>query len=312
MNTGVDITIDEAIQRFSDYLSSQKYALKTVETYMADITYWRRWLEKNTVISKVRQLVREDITEYLIYLSRECMGRFYLDGSNDKPAGLGLAATSIKKKLAALRKFALFLVESDYHNHNITNAIKTPRIPQKEPAFLNRHEYSALLYEARRRHKTRDFAILMTFIQTGIREGELVRLTLEDVNLKSKEITVKNRKGGVDTIIPLSTPVLVALSEWLAIRPNVNHNQVFVSKTGKPLTERTIRYLVKHYMRKAGIRKQASTHTLRHTFGAFKSAKNVDLKTLQYWMGHKQVETTLHYLHLIKKRAPELMEKTAL
>jgi site-specific recombinase XerD len=65
-------------------------------------------------------------------------------------------------------------------------------------------------------------------------------------------------------------------------------------------------------MTKAGIGKQASAHTLRHTFGAFKSAKNVDLKTLQYWMGHRRAETTLHYLHLVKKRAPELMEATAL
>ena len=116
----------------------------------------------------------------------------------------------------------------------------------------------------------------------------------------------------MDTDIPLPTPAVEALTPWIALRPVTQLTRVFLSKTKRPLDERSIRYLVKYYMRKAGIKKQASAHTLRHTFGAFKSAKNVDLKTLQYWMGHKSPETTLHYLHLVKKRAPELMEATTL
>lgn len=311
MTTGADITIDKAIQRFADYLYAQRYASKTIESYTADLGYWRKWLEKNSVITLVKQLVREDLTEYLIYLSKECQGRSYLDSSNgqlERP----LAATTLKKKIAAFRKFAAFLTDCGSHTHNIALGIKTPRIPHKEPSFLSELEYKALLYESWRRGKPRDYAIIVTLLQTGIREGELVRLSLDDVDLNLKKMTVKNRKGGIDTVIPLVAVAVKALSQWLAVRPKGDNQQVFISKTGKPLIERTIRYLVKYYMRKAKIKKQVSVHTLRHTFGAFKSAKNVDLKTLQYWMGHKRVETTLHYLHLIKKQAPELMEATAL
>lgn len=304
------ITIDEAIRRFSDYLTSQRYPQGTLYTYLKDITYWRKWLTQTSIINNVSDLSKEDVSEYLVHLSREGKGRPYL--ANGNGSNSGLSATTLKKKLAGLRKFALFLVEEGYHNINITASIKSPRVPKKEPVFLNQQEYKSLLYEAQRRDRPRDVAILMTLIQCGLREGELVRLDLADVDLNKRELSVRGRKGGVDTDIPLVEAAVEALREWLAKRPEVSHTRVFVSKSGKPLDERAIRYLVKYYMKKAGIRKQASTHTLRHTFGAWKSAKNVDLKTLQYWMGHKRPETTLHYLHLVKKRAPELMEQTSL
>jgi len=199
-----------------------------------------------------------------------------------------------------------------YHNTNLAGGIRSPRVPRKEPVFLNQQEYKALLYEAQRRGRPRDEALLQTLIQCGLREGELVRLRLADIDLNKREIHVRDRKGGIDTDIPLSSPAFDALTKWLNVRPDVPHTRVFASKSGHPLDERAIRYLVRYYMRRAGINKQASAHTLRHTFGAWKSAKGVDLKTVQYWMGHKRAETTLHYLHLVKKRAPELMEATSL
>jgi site-specific recombinase XerD len=130
--------------------------------------------------------------------------------------------------------------------------------------FLNQQEYKALLYEAQRRGRARDEAILMTLIQCGLREGELVRLELSDVDLAKRELHLRGRKGGVDTDIPLVEAAVEALRNYLAVRPNIPHSKVFVSsRSAKPLAERAIRYLVKYYMKRAGIRKQASTHTLR-------------------------------------------------
>ncbi len=301
-------TIDHAIQRFQAHLEAMKHPTKTVRSYCNDLVYWRRWLKDNSIVEQVSGLVKEDVAEYLMYLGREAPGRQV----NGKGPQMGLAASSIKRKLAALRKFSTYLLEQEYHAVDITAGSKSPRVPKKEPAFLNQQEYKALLYEAQKKGKARDEAILMTLIQCGLREGELVKLSLPDLSLEKREVRLRGRKGNVDTDIPLATPAVDALSKWLAVRPQVEHDRVFISKTGRPLDERAIRYMVNYYMKKAGIRKQASAHTLRHTFGAFKSAKNVDLKTLQYWMGHKSAETTLHYLHLVKKRAPELMEATSL
>ena len=309
-NQSTSITIDEAIRRFRDYLTAQGYPPLTIATYLGDVAYWRTWLTQNSIIRSVSELAKEDVSEYLVHLAKEGQGRLYPNGNGKHK---GLSPVTIKKKLAGLRKFALFLLEEGFHETNVTSSIKSPRVPKKEPVFLNQQEYKALLYEAQSRVRPRDTAILMTLIQCGLREGELVRLELSDVDLIKRELHLRGRKGGVDTDIPLVEAAVEALSQWLAVRPKVEHTRVFISsRSAKALDERAIRYLVKYYMKRAGIRKQASTHTLRHTFGAFKSAKNVDLKTLQYWMGHKRPETTLHYLHLVKKRAPELMEQTAL
>jgi integrase/recombinase XerC len=309
-NQSTSITIDEAIRRFRDHLTACGYPPLTIATYLGDVAYWRTWLTQNSVIRNVSELTKEDITEYLVHLAKEGQGRASPNGNGKQK---GLSAVTLKKKLAGLRKFALFLVEQGFHQADITASIKSPRVPKKEPVFLNQQEYKALLYEAQSRLRPRDTAILMTLIQCGLREGELVRLDLADCDLSKRELHLRGRKGGVDTDIPLVEAAVEALKAWLVVRPNVPHSKLFVSsRSPNPLDERAIRYLVKYYMKRAGIRKQASTHTLRHTFGAFKSAKNVDLKTLQYWMGHKRPETTLHYLHLVKKRAPELMEQTAL
>jgi integrase/recombinase XerC len=310
MNTLIaNFTINDAIDRFGDYLAAQGYPPLTIKTYLADVSYWRAWLAQNSVIQQVSQLAREDVSEYLVHLAKNGQGRPYAYNSK----ATGLSPVTLKRKLAALRKLSTFLVEHGYHSSDITSSIRSPRVPRKEPVFLNQQEYKALLYEAQKRGRPRDEAILMTLIQCGLRESELVRLELADIDLQKRDLHLRGRKGGVDTDLPLVQDVVEALSNWLSVRPSVTHSKVFVSsRSDKPLDERAIRYLVKHYMKKAGIRKQASTHTLRHTFGAFKSAKNVDLKTLQYWMGHKRPETTLHYLHLVKKRAPELVEATSL
>ena len=303
------MTLDEALLKFEDYLTGQKHPVLTVTTYVKNVQYFREYLRENSLSTSVSELCREDVTEYLISLAKTGSGRPSLPSAKNTD---GLSATTLKKKLAAIRKFSLFLLESGCHKADITAGIKSPRIAKREPAFLNQGEYKLLLYEAQRRGKARDYAILMILLQCGLRESELIKLTLEDVDLEKRELHLRNRKGGVDTDIPLPTPAVEAVSQWYSVRPATELTHVFLSKTGRPLDERSIRYLVKYYMRKAGIKKQASAHTLRHTFGAFKSAKNVDLKTLQYWMGHKSPETTLHYLHLVKKRAPELMEATTL
>lgn len=298
-------SINEGIVRFQHYLQASKLAPKTVADYVADVTAWRKWLSQNSIIEAVEQIVRDDVTDYL----------FFLGGQTARPASdtqTGLAAATIKRRLAALRSFASFLLDSGMNAKNIAIGVRSPRSSPKEPSFLGQHEYKALLYEAQRRHRPRDYAILMTFLQTGIRVGELCRLTLRDLFLDRRELLVRQRKGGVDTDIPLNSVAVDALREWLSVRPATAADTLFLSKNVRPLTERAIRYLVKSYLRRAGIRKQASVHTLRHTFGSHKANKGVDIAQLQYWMGHKRRETTLTYIHLIKKRAPELMEATAL
>jgi integrase/recombinase XerD len=179
--------------------------------------------------------------------------------------------------------------------------------------LLYKEQYKALLYEAS--DHIRDYAIIQTFLQTGIRLSELVSLRVEDVDLEHRLLTVRQGKGKKDRQIPLVDDVLKALRNYLRYRNTeliLDDEIFFLAKNGTSMNVSTVKYLVAKYVKKAGIRKKVSVHTLRHTFGAHKADKHMSLATLQELMGHKKKETTLKYIHLAKTNLRQEMVQTAL
>jgi site-specific recombinase XerD len=217
------------------------------------------------------------------------------------------------RKLAAIRKFFTFLEENRILAANPAHAVKGARREEKEPNILFKEQYKALLYEAS--DNIRDYAIIQTFLQTGIRLSELVNLCVEDVDLEHRILTVRQGKGKKDRQIPLVDDVLKALRNYLRYRNTeliLDDETFFLAKNGTSMNVSTVKYLVAKYVKKAGIRKKVSVHTLRHTFGAHKADKHMSLATLQELMGHKKKETTLKYIHLAKTNLRQEMVQTAL
>ena len=191
--------------------------------------------------------------------------------------------------------------------------MKGAKREEKEPNILYKEQYKALLYEAS--DNIRDYAIIQTFLQTGIRLSELVSLRVEDVDLVHRNLTVRQGKGKKDRQIPLVDDVLKALRNYLRYRTTeliLDDDTFFLAKNGTSMNVSTVKYLVAKYVKKAGIRKKVSVHTLRHTFGAHKADKHMSLATLQELMGHKKKETTLKYIHLAKTNLRAEMAETAL
>jgi site-specific recombinase XerD len=138
------MTLDDALIKFEDYLTGQKHPVLTITTYVKNVQYFREYLRENSLTTSVSELCREDVTEYLISLAKTGISRSSASSAKNTD---GLSATTLKKKLAAIRKFSIFLLESGCHKTDITNGIKSPRISKREPAFLNQGEYKLLLYE---------------------------------------------------------------------------------------------------------------------------------------------------------------------
>jgi integrase/recombinase XerC len=157
----------------------------------------------------------------------------------------------------------------------------------------------------------RDYAILQTFLQTGIRVSELASLTMSDVDFLKPAITVRG-KGGVEREIALEKRGMQALKNYLAVRGDSLSEQFFLNYQGEPISERGIRKLVVKYRKAAGISKKASCHTLRHTFATYKAEKGVSPFQLQQWLGHANLNTTQIYVHLGKQNAKKIMEQTSL
>lgn len=119
------------------------------------------------------------------------------------------------------------------------------------------------------------------------------------------------RKGGKHDTIPLNYKACKALKLWLSVRPGVEHDALFVSKFGGPLSLRAIQAMISTAMAEASIR-GASAHTLRHTMATHHVARGTDLKTVQETLGHADLKTTAGYVQLAKKAQRKALQEHAL
>ncbi len=276
---------------FRQALQARNASPRTVRAYGDDVTQFVAWLKNE--LERVDEVQREDIEAFLAYL-----------GAN------GAAGTSRRRKLCAVRHFFACLADHGHIAHDPTHGVANPKAEEHTPQILFRHEYKALLYEAR--ETPRDLAILQVFLQTGVRVGELCALTVDDIDLKGKELTVRQGKGLRDRVIPLTQDVCQALEQFLPTRQASDHNNLFLTKYGTPLLPRATNYMLAKYVRRAGIRKHISVHSLRHCCATHRADKGMPLRSLQAMLGHRSLETAYRYLHLARSSLRQEVEATAL
>jgi integrase/recombinase XerD len=140
-------------------------------------------------------------------------------------------------------------------------------------------------------------------------------LTIDEIDVEQKVLTVRQGKGKKDRQIPLVDEGVKALRNYLRFRNTqlvLDDEILFLAKNGTSLNVSTVKYIVAKYVKKSGIRKKVGVHTLRHTFGAHKADKHMGIAALQELMGHKKKETTLKYIHLAKTNLRQEMVETAL
>jgi integrase/recombinase XerC len=293
----LDMTTTQSLELFLRALQGQNYSPKTLRAYGDDLTQFLAWVEKNRVDFDIpTRFSRGDIEGFMQYLAAQRM-----------------TGVTRVRKLAAIRKFFTFLEENSILAANPAHTVKGARREEKETSILYKEQYKALLYEAS--DNIRDYAIIQTFLQTGIRLSELANLRVDDVDVEHRILTVRQGKGKKDRQIPLVDDAIKALRNYLRYRNTqliMDDDILFLAKNGTSMNVSTVKYTVAKYVKRAGIRKKVSVHTLRHTFGAHKADKQMSLATLQELMGHKKKETTLKYIHLAKTNLRQEMVQTAL
>jgi integrase/recombinase XerC len=291
------MTTTQALQIFLRALQGQNFSPRTLRAYGDDLTQFLAFVEKNRVDwDSPTRFDRADIEGFMQYLAAQ------------RRSGV----TRVRK-LAAIRKFFTFLEENQILAANPAHTVKGARREEKEPNILYKEQYKALLYEAS--DNIRDYAIIQTFLQTGIRLSELVNLRVDEVDFEHRILTVRQGKGKKDRQIPLVDEAVKALRNYVRYRNTeliLDDDTFFLAKNGTSMNVSTVKYLVAKYVKLAGIRKKVSVHTLRHTFGAHKADKHMSLASLQELMGHKKKETTLKYIHLAKTNLRQEMVQTAL
>jgi site-specific recombinase XerD len=213
------------------------------------------------------------------------------------------------RKMSAIREYFRFLEGVGIITKSPTIGIETPKREKNGRQVLRPDEYTKMLSLVGA--NPRDYAVLQVFLQTGIRVSELANLRIADIDFIKPAITVRG-KGSVEREIALEKKGIHALKSYLAIRPESISTRVFLNYQAEPISERGIRKLVVKYRVEAGITKNASCHTLRHTFATYKAEKGVSAYQLQQWLGHANLNTTQIYIHLGKQNAKKIMQNTSL
>ena len=248
-----------------------------------------RWIDAailNTVTSS-------EIFDFLSYLANDRQNR---EGPNDA----GIAAASRARKLSAIKALYKYLtVSTKQIPNNPVKDIEFPKIRRSLPKYLTLEESTALLKSVDGPNKNRDFAILMLFLNCGIRRSELVGLNLSDVY--EDRIRVVG-KGNKERIVYMGSSCRKAIDRYLDERNKIvltDNRALFGSRDKNRISVSAVHRLVKKHLLESGLdASQFSAHKLRHTAATLMLANGVDLKTLQEVLGHENLNTTQIYTHI--------------
>ena len=220
--------------------------------------------------------------------------------------------TSIGRKLSALRGFFRFLEREGILAANPAEFVSTPRREQYLPTVLSVDESFALLDAPRRPDLLglRDQAILETLYSSGLRVGELTGLDVGEVDLAEGLVRVLG-KGSKERIVPLGGKACRAIHNYLEARGAVGPTEaLFLNRRGGRLTPRSIQRGLKQQLLDARLLKDATPHTLRHSFATHLLDGGADLRAIQELLGHESLSTTQKYTQVSVARLMEVYDQS--
>ncbi|MFA5100079.1 MAG: site-specific tyrosine recombinase XerD [Candidatus Omnitrophota bacterium] len=281
----------EFIASFLDYLSVERgLARNTIMAYGEDLEALSAFLSGRKIAS-VSAVTKNDIINFML---------------SQKDSGI--CASSIARRLAAIRMFYRFLVRERIIRDDPTSLIDSPKLWKKIPETLSVNEVEALLSQPSLRtpQGIRDKAILETLYATGMRVSEAVNLKIDDLNLEVGFLRCIG-KGNKERVIPVGKKAVGAVSKYIsAVRPALlkkkTSDLLFISRLGSRISRQSFWKLIKRYAKEARIKKPMKPHILRHSFATHLLEHGADLRSVQEMLGHSNIATTQIYTHINKDR----------
>ena len=282
------------------FLASRNLATRTRREYTNDLADLIAFLEGKCFVRDPGKVEKRHLEAYLADLDR-----------------LGFTGSTRRRKVASIRSFFTLLEEDGFIPQNPARKLIPPEREHLQPRVLTQGEYKRL--QSACVHETRDAAIIEVLLQTGVRLSELARLTLQAVELPAKIAGDEGNVGSVHIFgkgrkqrtITLNWKACEAIGSYLAIRPEVEDDRLFITKFGEGISPRAIQYIVEKYLEEAGIQ-SASVHTLRHTFAVHMVKKGTKLDIVRQALGHESLKTTSIYVDLARTVMDKELQANAL
>ncbi len=290
--------LDHLVDIYSQHLVVEKgLSYNTLEAYQRDLSVFLSFLISQSV-SDIGQVDAALLLRHLIALRKE-----------------GLGTRSRARHLVSIRGFFRFLVQEKIIPNDPSRQVDLPKAGLRLPDVLSADEVVSLLNapDADTPTGMRDATMLELLYAAGLRVSELIAVKVHDVNLDAGFVRVRG-KGDKERVVPIGVYATTKVRLFLeTFRGKIlkEHTSVylFVARAGKPMTRQGFWKLLGKYVRKAGIRKQVTPHSLRHSFATHLIEGGADLRAVQLMLGHVDISTTQIYTHVAKDHLKRMHEQ---
>ena len=286
----------EYLSGYERFLTEEKKASpNTLSSYLRDVRQYLDWLGEKGI--SPTQAVHADVEAY----TRSMTAR-------------GKSAATVTRSQASLKSFYSWMMEIGQISENPARGLSQTKVERKLPHILTSREVELFREQPDPTDAKgcRDKAMLELLYATGIRVSELIGLDLDNINLSAGFIRCANR--GKERIIPLYQAAVRALQNYLdRVRPQMvehpDEKALFVNMSGERMSRQGFWKIIKHYQEKAGIQKDITPHTLRHSFAAHLLENGADLHSIQEMLGHADISSTQIYTQVVSQKLKDVYNK---
>jgi integrase/recombinase XerD len=292
--------VKEDIKKFLKYLKVEKgFSENTKQAYENDLNQLAGSLEESGITSW-EDFNRQALLSYLTNLKE----RRY-------------AATTVARKVAAIKSFFGFLVAEGQVKENPTREVPSPSVGKSLPKPISITQARQLLEETEKRdtpEAKRDKAMLHLLYASGMRVSELVSLNLNDIDTEGGYVRCFG-KGGKERLIPIHSQAVTALKDYISqgrprLKAGVGEEALFLNRRGERLTRQGLWQILKGHAKSANLGVEITPHTLRHSFATHMLSGGADLRSVQELLGHANISTTQVYTHLTTEHVRRAYEKS--
>ncbi|WHY75948.1 site-specific tyrosine recombinase XerD [Neobacillus sp. WH10] len=292
--------MEDQLKDFMDYLIIEKgLAKNTIVSYERDLKSYLHYLKNVESIQSLNDVQRVHIIHFLSFLKDQ-----------------GKSAKTLARHIASVRAFHQFLLRKKATDQDPSVLIETPKLERAMPKVLSLQEVEILLDAPNLSDHfgKRDKAMLELLYATGIRVSELIGLDIENIHLTMGFVRC-NGSGNKERIIPIGKTASEAIKHYLDYgRPHFTTGKhrddaLFLNHQGHRLTRQGFWKILKKLAKEAGIDKELTPHTLRHSFATHLLENGADLRAVQEMLGHADISTTQIYTNVTKTRLKDVYSK---
>ena len=282
----MSLTWERAAKDFETYMRLEKsLSANSIEAYLRDVEKLESFLNDKSRAKDPTEIDYEDIRQFILWY-----GESYEN------------ARTQSRTISGIKAFFRFLVLEGEIEENPTTLVESPKIGFKIPQVLTVNEIEKILdaIDFSKQEGHRNKAIIETLYGCGLRVSELVNLRITDIHFNDKFIVVIG-KGDKQRLVPIGEKALKAIRLYFEKRnvsKIIDQNIVFLNRRGRKLTRAMIFTITKDSAQAAGIKKNISPHTFRHSFATHLVEGGADLRAVQEMLGHESITTTEIYTHV--------------